>query len=787
MIPAPSSLMRPTPHQEQKLQELLAWWKLPRNHPDYWNCILSAPAGSGKAQPLTELVLTPYGFKPMGEIEVGDYVISEKGVPIRVLETFTTENLNIYKVTFSDNSFTYCCEDHLWLTYPERLRKVKGTAVLSLKQMLPLINKSKTSKESYAYRIPLTAPIEFETNPNLLHCYTLGYALGNGSSSKEGRSSCLILTMAREDFENIRKNIPEQYILSITPAKVNTTVSLIALNEEFRDFYFSFGLRGVTSLDKYIPDCIFTASKQQRASIVRGLCDSDGSCTNNKATFSTSSLTLARDFRQLVLSLGGISTISVSVREDKGNLANTEYTVIFRTPFNPFTLPRKKENYIVREQDLEGKKSIVSAEFIGKQTGRCLVVDSTTHLYITRDYIVTHNTFLTKYFLQYLPGINPFFTATTNEAVNQMEIAGVEEVMTTHRALGLVPDFSKESISFIQKEVPEALSNASLLIVDEASMAGAMEPDSDNMLIVDYVIASRIRTLWIADNYQLPPVESTDGISPIFYRGWRNVALTEVIRNKGEILELCTAIRGVIDAPVRRLPVIPKGIRSISYAEFGVMAKQPEFLEKVFSSKAKVIAWRNSTVDNNNERMRKEFHGREGQLLPKDLILFTSPLFDSAAIPANVEDLKLLKEPIRKVASINAKAEVIQVKKAELFGIDCFFVKLRIEGGIDASAFIPTYTGLTQLAQAKLAIRKKIESNRETWQFWHLIDSCFTKIKHAGAITAHRAQGATLDAVIVNVEDILMAANGNSLLAYKILYTACSRAKHELILIRKRR
>ena len=41
--------------------------------------LLQGEVGSGKAQPIDSLVLTPSGFKRMGEIEVGDEVVNPTG------------------------------------------------------------------------------------------------------------------------------------------------------------------------------------------------------------------------------------------------------------------------------------------------------------------------------------------------------------------------------------------------------------------------------------------------------------------------------------------------------------------------------------------------------------------------------------------------------------------------------------------------------------------------------------------------------------------------------------
>src|SRR5690606_38029490 len=78
--------------------------------------IVNAKAGTGKSQPISELVLTPNGWKKMGDIKAGDYVIARNGRPTKVTSVHPQGELDIFEVKFSDGSSTRCSEDHLWLT-----------------------------------------------------------------------------------------------------------------------------------------------------------------------------------------------------------------------------------------------------------------------------------------------------------------------------------------------------------------------------------------------------------------------------------------------------------------------------------------------------------------------------------------------------------------------------------------------------------------------------------------------------------------------------------------------
>ena len=76
--------------------------------------ILAARPSMGKAQPLDASVLTPGGFVAMGDLRIGDAVASIDGRPSVVAGIFPQGVRPVYRITFSDGRSCECCAEHLW-------------------------------------------------------------------------------------------------------------------------------------------------------------------------------------------------------------------------------------------------------------------------------------------------------------------------------------------------------------------------------------------------------------------------------------------------------------------------------------------------------------------------------------------------------------------------------------------------------------------------------------------------------------------------------------------------
>lgn len=119
--------------------------------------LLAAQGGTGKAQPMWAKVLTPDGWKTMGELKKGDEVIAGDGSVTKVTGVFPQGRKPIFKVQMNDGATTYCCDDHLWLTKTQQQRDEGSRwSVKSLKQIREsLYLHNETGHKSENHSIPI--------------------------------------------------------------------------------------------------------------------------------------------------------------------------------------------------------------------------------------------------------------------------------------------------------------------------------------------------------------------------------------------------------------------------------------------------------------------------------------------------------------------------------------------------------------------------------------------------------------------------------------------------------
>ena len=103
-------------------------------------------------------ILTKNGWKKHGDLQVGDYVLNNKGRFVRVLATSPEYECNC-RVTFANGEQIDCHENHEWLVHD---RHRGGEIVLETKQMIGKIRDNygvKTTKNHCRFGVPIIEPI----------------------------------------------------------------------------------------------------------------------------------------------------------------------------------------------------------------------------------------------------------------------------------------------------------------------------------------------------------------------------------------------------------------------------------------------------------------------------------------------------------------------------------------------------------------------------------------------------------------------------------------------------
>jgi hypothetical protein len=368
------------------------------------------------AQPLDAKLLTPSGWVLMGDIKKGDQVIGSNGLPIKILNIFPKGDSEIYRITFNDGSFTECCLDHLWSIIKKGNHKKERrhiTQVMSLFEIMKnYISYDKRGFKSHAYQIPLLSnPVIFDNQELFLDPYIMGCVLGDGTIPTNTQRFIAISTIDIEIINLCNERLPKGFKFIHAG---NITYRLSAF-DNFRGgingrgqhnpinkFFKELQLSGKKSHTKFIPEIYKLSSPQQRIDLLRGLLDTDGStCKSNPgiARYYTTSISLADDVVFIVQSLGGVAKKRICKSEKRNFPGNRIYEcresfmIEIRLPgdINPFLLHRKSSSFL-KSTKYFPRRSIVSIEKVGIKKSQCIRVDALDGLYITDNFIVTHNT-----------------------------------------------------------------------------------------------------------------------------------------------------------------------------------------------------------------------------------------------------------------------------------------------------------------------------------------------------------------------------------------------------------
>lgn len=358
---------------------------------------LCGAATMGKEQPYDAKVLTPTGFVDMGSLKVGDTICGANGTNQEVLAIFEQGIKDVYKIHLEDGTSAECGLEHLWRASIRRGHTpFKDYGTYSFKQIMWAMD------NGYNVCLPYCKPIQFDSEDLPIGAYTLGAYLGDGCSPLRGNPqiACHI-----DNVDILSRIESEGYNVSKIPSH---KISYIISGNDINTHLKSLGLYRKKSYEKFIPEIYKKASIQDRLNILQGLLDTDGCVTTQGLViFATSSITLANDVMWVCRSLGGRcsmkSYIPKYVHNGEKKVGRVSYHIRINMPpqYKIVHTHKKAERYKIKH--FQRRHSVVSYELVGKKQCRCILVSNPDHLYITDDFIVTHNTY--AMFLKALNGL----------------------------------------------------------------------------------------------------------------------------------------------------------------------------------------------------------------------------------------------------------------------------------------------------------------------------------------------------------------------------------------------
>jgi hypothetical protein len=378
--------------------------------------ICKMPRQVGKALALDTPIPTPEGWTTIGDIKVGDKILSPDGNSVSV--TFKTEtmiNHQCYKIFFDNGEEIVADADHLWevnSSYWRTGKKVINTDEIYSRYLKKTNNKRGKGVEGSLY-IELSKAINGENQDLAIDPYLLGVWLGDGYSA-DGR-----IIAHKDDYKFYKTKIDIEH-------------------EREENNCIRFKCRGLREKlkennllkNKHIPQIYLRSSVDQRMELLRGLMDTDGSITKTQSfEFYQKNYEFILQVVELLSSLGIKSRVS-------RKLVNQcwYYTIRFASKEKVFNLPRKLEliNFNGKGRPQNKRHYIQKIEKVDSVPVACIQVDSDDHLFLCgRTFIPTHNTTtVVSYLLHYIVfndnvnvGILANKASTSREILSRLQLS----------------------------------------------------------------------------------------------------------------------------------------------------------------------------------------------------------------------------------------------------------------------------------------------------------------------------------------------------------------------------
>lgn len=347
--------------------------------------------GPGKGLPLDEPVYTEKGPCPIGELKVGDSVACPDGTCSKIIGVYPQGIRPVYEITFFDGSISRCDDQHIWPIHVQDgnssgSKLEYGYSLMTMDQVIDRFN-SNSCKLHVPTLDSLRMRYKVHSSNNKLPVdpYLLGLILGDGTFSQQG-SFCTI------------DNQLAEYVLAHGGKRwandSRNELQNIGFGKELQSGLSKLNMKDCRSETKFIPEQYLHHSDENRLSVLQGLMDTDGTIDKKGyITFTSISEDLSKGVQYLVRSLGGNATLN----RKNSYFNGTQYKDCFEVyiqPGNKF-VPFRLERKVSRIKPYMHKKLWKRIESIVRLEDAetvCIKIDHPLGLFITRDFVVTHNT-----------------------------------------------------------------------------------------------------------------------------------------------------------------------------------------------------------------------------------------------------------------------------------------------------------------------------------------------------------------------------------------------------------
>ena len=314
--------------------------------------------------------LTPKDcWKRIGDLRTGDTLIDRFGNTTNVIGVHPQGVLRLYRVTMSDGRSTDVGAEHLW-TVKDMKRGTASTEGIwddyTTAGLLPLL------KKKGKFQIPLIEAEDCKANKFSLDPYLIGWMV----------SASLVDGVLEGTSRGVDQDL---YLKTVLP---NTLV--FEADKKVRRIKRRDGKPFEFDLSLGLPQHYLEGSIEDRSKLLQAFFDTH-LAVGKVLRYKAPNAIMAGQVAYLVRGLGGTARIDLQDVE--------------------VTLPDEIKYFRFREEarviNVKNELFIEKIEFCGDDEATCIEVDNEEHLYITDDFIVTHNTVsvqVINFWLTYING-----------------------------------------------------------------------------------------------------------------------------------------------------------------------------------------------------------------------------------------------------------------------------------------------------------------------------------------------------------------------------------------------
>lgn len=361
-----------------------------------------------------------------------------------------------------------------------------------------------------------------------------------------------------------------------------------------------------------------------------------------------------------------------------------------------------------------------------------------------------------------LMGIKPKYkklrlTSTTNKASESLSLLVQEDIPTIHSFLSL-----RVTENYDTGEEKLAVTNNTniifdeIIVIDEASMI--------NRELFRYIkqFCSTCKIIYVGDKYQLTPVK--ESLSDIYKMGYREIPLNTYMRQQNQdLMDLAHRCKAAVDNRDITLPLVPGTIELLN------KEKTFDVLKNLFikpKNDNRICCYTNNCCIAYNNHIHNNVRG------------FTQPFYTGQRLITNQvlhskDRILLHTEDVVDLVDLSPKPLTLKIT-GKLHTISFDIVKA--EGQcLSTGDVVPLIIPVDMLDKRQAL--KQFAKDKD-WQHYYQVKDYIADLRYADACTVHKAQGATVDTVLIDLDNLSTCRNPDTF--YRLLYVACTRARNKV-------